>query len=166
MAQIKFYKNMFEEDFVLQEYDTSKTLLQQIEEFSTESAYIKDYVECYDSETGETFFEPLIQDSENPSVLITVNGVSVKDDYKVKNKDVITVVYLPLSDKQEGAGIGALVGGVVGGIIAIASGGVGALIALGVFTLFGTAVGMGIGNVFDKGSESKMNNEKKGIMNN
>lgn len=161
MAQIKFYKNMFEEDFVLQEYDTSKTLMQQIEEFSTESAYVKDYVECYDSETGETFFEPLIQDSENPSVLITVNGVSVKDDYKVKNKDVITVVYLPLSDKQEGAGIGALVGGVVGGIIAIASGGVGALIALSVFTLFGAAVGMGIGNVFDKGS-TKVNNEKKG----
>lgn len=148
MAQIKFYKNMFEEDFVLQEYDTSKTLIQQIKEFSTESAYVQDYVECYDPETGETFYEPLVEEIDTPCVLITVNGVSVKEDYEVREKGIICVTYLPLSDMSaEGMGWGSLIGfAITATILAVAgvfTGGVTwwALAALAGGTLAGSLIG-------------------------
>lgn len=128
MARIRFHKNMFDENFYECEYDETKTLLQQIEDYSVENVYTEFYVECYDSETGETSYEPLVEGNFETSVMICVNGISVKEDYKVKNGDLVTVIYLPLGDPtamQHAANVMSTIAGaamIVFGIIACATG--------------------------------------------
>ena len=135
MAQIRFYKNMFEEKFYECKYDSNKTLLQHIEDYSTKNVYTEFYVECYDSETGETSYEPLIEEASEISVVIYANGISVKEDYEVKKEDLITIIYLPLGTAEElqtGLNWGSIIGGTV-------------LVALGViacFTGYGAIVGV------------------------
>lgn len=135
MAQIRFYKNMFEEKFYECKYDSNKTLLQHIEDYSTKNVYTEFYVERYDSETGETSYEPLIEEASEISVVIYANGISVKEDYEVKKEDLITIIYLPLGTAEElqtGLNWGSIIGGTV-------------LVALGViacFTGYGAIVGV------------------------
>ena len=111
MARINFYRNAFEDKYEEQEYDFSKSLIKNIEQWSNEIDDIEELVECYDVATRETFFAPL-DDSDEKSVLIIVNGQSVSDTYKVQECDVINVIFLPLSSRYFNAGsmIGAGIG--------------------------------------------------------
>lgn len=101
MARIKFYKNMFEEDYSEFEYNKDKSLLEHIEDYGLESVYTDFFVECYDSETGETTLVPFVDDKLSSSVLIQVNGIVVPSDYKVKDKDLVTIVFLPLGENYD-----------------------------------------------------------------
>lgn len=146
MAQIKFYKNMFEEDFAVREYDKNVPLIEQIKNFSTENVYTDFYIECYDAETGETSYEPLSDNAEELSVIIQVKGVVVSEDYEVKDGDEITVIYLPLGDDAN------LWQTIIGGVLAVAGGimmafpataGLGAvLLSSGIGLLVGGIIGL------------------------
>lgn len=119
MARLKLFDNIFEENFREVEIDINKPLIEQIEELNDYS-YASDMVECYDTETGETYYAPFVEDDEQ-SVVITVNGQSVTEDYKPEETDIIEVVFLPLSSRSgsitAGVVIGGLLGLAVGGLI-------------------------------------------------
>ena len=110
MAVIKVFNNIFEKDYKSFEYDTSKSLIEQIEEYTNTAIYSDYMVECYDPETDETFFAPLEENIEKPCVAIIANGKSVSADYKVQENDVISVSFLPLSSERWSWG-GAVLGG-------------------------------------------------------
>lgn len=97
MAKLRFFDNMFEDKFQEVEFDKSKTLNEQIADFSFNNAYSDYIVECYDPETGNTFYAPLDEEEGESSILITVNGVQVSENYKVEENDIVNIVYLPLA---------------------------------------------------------------------
>lgn len=137
MAEIRFYKDIFNEQFETRVFDKTKSLIQQIEEFSPSVLLSESYVECYDSETGETFYSPLNDNPEEFSVLISVNGVIVDKDYNVKEDDIVVIVFLPQGDN-----VGAILGAVAGAALGIV------LIATGVAAPLGVALGMSVTEIF------------------
>lgn len=125
MAEIRFYNNCFEDSYITQEYDFSKSLIEQIENNVNKEEYKETLVECYDSETGKTFYAPLEND-DCKSVSIIVNNVSVNENYKVKENDVINIIFLPLSEGSKFAMAGAAVGFILASVlIGIATNGMG-----------------------------------------
>ena len=125
MAEIRYFRNPFGEDFETKEYDFSKSLVENIDGFKTN---VTEMVECYDTETGETYFVPLEDDEEH--VIVTVNGKSVDENYEVQSNDVLVVVYVPLSMDKGGFG---LVGGLTGAALGI--------VAIGLLDLVGILTG-------------------------
>jgi len=170
MAEIRYFRNPFGEDFETKEYDFSKSLVENIDGFKTN---VTEMVECYDTETGETYFVPLEDDEEH--VIVTVNGKSVDENYEVQSNDVLVVVYIPLnSDVGRGGniGLGAIVGALLGLVaVAILNPFAGsALFALSwgwyaagalVGGLLGAAVGAGVYDKFIKGPGSSTTLEDK-----
>ena len=125
MAEIRYFRNPFGEDFETKEYDFSKSLVENIDGFKTD---VTEMVECYDTETGETYFVPLEDDEEH--VIVTVNGKSVDENYEVQNNDVLIVIYAPLSMDKGGFG---LVGGATGTVLGV--------VAIGLLSLIGALTG-------------------------
>ena len=81
MATIKIFNDIFDnksEDF---EYDPSRPLVEQIEEHIDKDFYKSIMVECYDPDTGKTFYAPIEEEGESDGILIVVNGKSVDKDY-------------------------------------------------------------------------------------
>ena len=148
MATIKLYNNVFENEYKEFSYDESKSLCENIESHVDEDVYKETLVECYDSETGKTFYAPI--EEENGSVLILVNQESVDKDFIPKNTDVVEVYYLPLSsDSRDGAGylgmfVGALFGAIAVGVLTVATGGAA---LLGISTAAAFLLGAGAGAI-------------------
>lgn len=114
MAVIRLHDSIFEEGFREVTFDTTKSLIQQIEEMNNNS-YESLMVECYDCETGETFFEPMVDEEGNQSVTIIVGKEIVGADYEVKSDDVIDVVFIPMAMARGWAlALGAITGMVLG----------------------------------------------------
>ena len=145
--EIKVFNNIFENEYETFEYDPSKPLLEQIENNIHKKTYCDTLVECYDSETGETFFAPMIESEEDTSVMILADGQCVEKDYVPTGKEVINVVFLPASSEGVKTAIdytvGFLWGGIVGAIAsipyALAAGPLGWAIVLGGFVIGGIA---------------------------
>lgn len=146
MAEIRIYNNFLKEDYLTLEYDASKSVLEQVQSLIDTDAYTKQLVECYDTETGETYYASLEDNVTDPSIIITVNNKDYTNEYIVKENDIICVYFLPLGENTPvGAIIGAILG-VIAGIVLIATG-VGAPLggysfAIG-FSLIGGMVGLG-----------------------
>lgn len=168
MAIVKVFNDIFDDnskDFI---YDTSRPLLDQIEEHIDTDIYKTTLVECYDPETGKTFYAPMEDDSESNGVLIVVNGKSVDKDYVPQEHDIVNVVFTPLGG--ENATVGAIIGGIAGVIVGIVTFavlaatwplavGVGAAFALmGIGGGLGALIGWGIGAAIDaKQAGTKIN---------
>lgn len=146
MATIKIYNNCFEDKYIEKQYDFSKPLLEQVEKEINFDEYKEALVECYDSETGQTFYAPIEKDECN-SVALFVNGQSVKEISKVEETDVITIIFLPMGKNAgtilAGIVIGVAVGMLTFGLGAIAIGAAGATLGLAVIGggLLGGVVG-------------------------
>lgn len=133
MAELRFYENLFEDEYKSVKAETGKTVTEAIA-LSGEDVYSSYMVECYDTETGRTFYAPLSEDSDSVSVLVTVNNREVTDGYIIGSDDIIKVVYLPSGGSInwanfwmsgiQGALSGALFGGSVGSPWGILIGGV------------------------------------------
>lgn len=129
MAEIRFFNDMFNDKYITQVYDNSKSLTEYISQYAP-TQDTENFVECYDSETGETYYTSCESSSEECNILICVNNVTVGLDYEIKEKDIVNVIFLPTGDN-----IGAILGAAAGvflGVVLIATG-VGA--PLGGFTL-------------------------------
>jgi len=143
--EIKVFNNVFENKYETFEYDTTKPLLEQVENHIKKETYVETLVECYDSETGETFYAPMVDSEEESSVMILADGRCVDRDYIPNENEVVSVVFLPASgDTVKNAvdyTVGFLWGGIVGTIealpLAIALGPLGWIAALGGFVLGG-----------------------------
>lgn len=120
--EIKVYNNVFENEYKTFEYDTSKPLLEQVEQQINKETYREMMVECYDSETGQTFYAPMIDDAiDEPSVMIIADGKSVDKDYMPNEGDLVSVVFLPANERAgkiaAGVILGAAVGILIGGLV-------------------------------------------------
>ena len=163
--EIKVFNNIFENEYETFEYDPSKPLLEQIENNVHKKTYCDTLVECYDSETGETFFAPMIESEEDTSVMILADGQCVGKDYVPTGKEVINVVFLPASSEGIQTAIdytvGFLWGGIVGAIAsipyALAAGPLGWAFVLG-----GFVVG-GIAGVFGMDAYKKLSQDHRSI---
>lgn len=113
--EIKVYNNVFDNEYKTFEYDTSKPLLEQLEEHIEKETYRETLVECYDPETGETFYAPMLDEEiENPSVMIVVDGKSVDKDYQPKEGELVSVIFLPASKQFGTIAAGTIIGAGVG----------------------------------------------------
>lgn len=172
MATIKVFNDIFDdksEDFI---YDTSRPLLEQIEEHIDTDVYKTTMVECYDPSTGETFYAPMEDDDDNNGVLIVVDGKSVDKDYQPKDTDIVNVIFTPLGSQNQvdkaatGGILGFLLGAATAVVLAIAfplAIGVGAAVALtAIGTGLGVLAGWGWGALEDKyGAKHNVQKPKK-----
>ena len=140
MAELRFYENIFEENYRTIEYDPSKTLKQHIEEYTREDLYEGDLVECYDLEEDRTYYAPIIEDIENPCVMISTQGKDISIDYEVLPNDIINIVYLPLSSNDWSWG-----GAIIGGLASSITYGLAGAFVTGGFNPVGLAIGAGVG---------------------
>lgn len=170
MARIRLYNNAFEDKFEEFEIEAGSSILNSVEKKINKRIYKETLVECYDTETGKTFFAPL-EDEESQSVIIYANGVTVDKDYSPKEHDLISVMFMPSGD-HAGKVLGTIFG-VIGGILAGvafvgsmamtfgATASVGALIFGGfVGGVFGGISGYAIGAQIDKMRNQKSMQQK------
>lgn len=113
MSELRIYNNVFEKEYDSFEYDLSRPLLEQVEEHLKIDTYKDTLVECYDTETGKTFYAPMVDDVDAPSVLIFANEKNVDKTYQPVEGDLISVVYLPANERA-----GYIIGGVLAGAVA------------------------------------------------
>ena len=66
--EIKVYNNVFENKFETFTYNPEKPLIEQIEKQLDVNYYKENLVECYDSETGETFYASFEDEDAKPAV--------------------------------------------------------------------------------------------------
>lgn len=124
MATIKIFNDIFDDkskDFI---YDTSKPLLEQIEEHLDKDYYKSTMVECYDPDTKKTFYAPMEDEDEKEGIILYANGESVTETYIPSENDIVHVVFVPLSGMSN-AGWGALIGLGAGVALGLMTGGVG-----------------------------------------
>jgi len=173
MATIKVFNDIFEdksEEFI---YDTARPLLEQVEEHLDKEIYKTTLVECYDPQTGETFFAPMEDDNESEGVIIVVNGQSVDKDYIPEEHDIVNVIFTPLGDSLSSNSTRGLIIGVgVGLLLGLITGGVGFAVwgweALGVGlaglagATVGGLVGWSIGKYIDDHQQGKAGNRFNG----
>ena len=149
MATIKVFNNIFENKSEEFTYDTSRPLLEQIEEHIDKDLYKSTMVECYDPQTGETFYAPMEDENDTEGVLIVVNGQSVDKDYQPQEHDLVNVIFTPLGGLSDNVKRGMAIGAGVGSLAAIASIFVASFIPgvnIGVWVALGVlAAGVGVG---------------------
>ena len=124
MATIRIFNDIFDDksrDFI---YDTSKPLLEQIEEHLDKDYYKSTMVECYDPDTKKTFYAPMEDEDEKEGIILYANGESVTETYIPSENDIVHVVFVPLSGMSN-AGWGALIGLGAGIALGLMTGGAG-----------------------------------------
>lgn len=150
MAELRIYNNFFEEDFKSIPLSVSDNLGDVIDNSINKDEYTEFMVECYDSETGETFYAPLNDKEENESLLIVCNNTEISKDYQIKENDIIIAYYLPQGKAGwtwAGIGIGNAAGTVIGGLIGLGIGLLAGGITAPVGLLIGAAIGGTIGGI-------------------
>ena len=148
---IKVYNNIFKDEYETFEYDTSKPLLEQLEEHIEKDTYKQTLVECYDSETGETFYAPMIDEEvENTSVIILADGRMVDKTYEPKEGELVSIVFFPASniggavEKTLHIAASAIAGAVTGIVVGAMMGGLVGAIVVGIAgLLIGLVAGIG-----------------------
>lgn len=144
MATIKIFNNCFEDKYIEKQYDFSKNFLEQVENEINFNEYKEALVECYDSETGKTFYAPIEKDECN-SVALFVNGQSVKEISKVEENDIVTVIFLPMG-KNAGTFLANAMVGIALGMLALGFGAM-ALGATGLLLGAGVIIGGLLGGI-------------------
>jgi len=169
MATVRILNNILEDKvdtFTVEKGITIETL---IREHTDGNAYDGQLVECYDLDTGETYFAPIEDDTATTNAIVQVNGKDTSLDYVIKENDIVSVIITPagggggwnwttaLLGGIEGALTGALIGFQVGGPIGAVIGGVIGFVVG--FAVFGSLGGMDL-NTDDQTSSSGLNSEQ------
>lgn len=147
MARLNVVDNILENKVKTFDVNSGKNIESLIREYTDGNAYDSVLVECYDADTGKTFFAPLEDDTENLDVIITVNDKEVDLGYVVKENDEVNVIVTPAHNTSDwnwgsafaGLGIGALTGALAG-----LQGGLGGVVA---GALIGGVAGFFIGGM-------------------
>lgn len=147
MVRIKLVKNIFENETEEFSIEASKEYLLEIEKHIDKNTYTETLIECYDTETGETYFEPAT-DTPSNNVVIFVNDKEIEEGYIPQDNDVLTVIFMPFGEGVDLSYVwnGATWGGFAGMFLGLG------LAALGIFaspvaavafafTLLGTGIG-------------------------
>ncbi len=146
MATVRIVENILEDKVNTFSTESGRTIEELIRLYTTGDSYSGTYVECYDCETGETFFAPLEENTDTTNVIAQVNQKDVALDYVVQENDVVAIVITPsggdnwswagawsglLTGIGSGAAIGSwfgghgsIIGGIIGGVIGFFAGGI------------------------------------------
>ena len=160
MVRVKLIKNVFENEIEEFSINANKNYLSEIEKHINKNTYAETLVECYDTETGESYFEPAT-DTPSNNVVIFVNDKEIENDYIPQDEDVLTVIFMPSGEGINsktiwaGAGIGA-VAGLLLAVIAIAAApelGIIILSSVGETLFTGAFFGAGVGAAIGLGIE-------------
>lgn len=73
MAELKFFKSILEDSYETFTIKPGMTVEDAVREYGDDEAYTSNLVECYDLDTGKTFFAPLTDNSDF-GIVAVVNG--------------------------------------------------------------------------------------------
>lgn len=163
MAEIKMTKNIFtgeQEEFELKEV---KTVEQVIREHSTGKEYEETVLECYDVETGKTFYKHIEQDT-TCNVIIFVNKQEMSLDYEIQPEDTVVIVFSPCGGSAPSwltPVVGALgvVTIAVGAVVFVANPFAGALLMIAGACMLG---GLALADLMQKG-DAKVGTSESGL---
>ena len=151
MVRIKLVKNIFENETEEFSIEASKEYLSEIEKHIDKNTYTETLVECYDTETGETYFEPAT-DTPSNNVVIFVNDKEIEEGYIPQDNDVLTVIFMPSGISGEndpnrgmwGMLIGFVGGALIGGLIGATGGVYGIIIGAVIGGIIGAFAGFAL----------------------
>ena len=126
MAEVKFFKSILEDSYETFTAKPGMTIEGVVKEYGDDNVYSENLVECYDVDTGKTFYAPLT-DNEDFGVMAVVNGKSVSKEYVLQEDDSVVVMVMPHSGNNGddnwswkgaaiGLGLGLVLGAVTGGV--------------------------------------------------
>ena len=148
MAVVRILKNIFDKQLSEIEVNEGCTLEDIIRNNTDGKEYEGELVECYDCETGKTYYAQVI-DEETTHAIVAVNGKETSLDYVIQTGDLIEIVITPAGDSWSWAGAigGALAGAAGGAWLGFQIGGIGAVFTSGISSVVGAIVGGVIGAV-------------------
>lgn len=145
MATVRIQKNILEENLDTFSVEEGITIEQLIRENTDGDSYNGTLVECYDLETGKTYFAPLEDNVATTNAIVQVNGKDVGLDYKVKKDDIVGIIITPAGGGGGGWDwTGAFAGGLAGAFTGALYG---SAFNLGLGTLIGAIAGFVVGFV-------------------
>ena len=170
MATVKIIENILDIEERTVFAEKGKTIEGIVRESINGDSYKGQMIECYNTETGETYYAE-IDSGEELNVIIQKGGMDVALDYVIQEDDVLSVVVVPASGGSSsgfdfmGAFLGAVTGGFVGNLIGGLIGGIpGAIIgtAIGIIGGF-VAGGLIVGAVKDQLKAQQDKSSSSGI---
>ena len=162
---VKLINNILESENIKTIDISDVTVEKVIREYSDGDAYDSSLVECYNADTGETFYKT-VEDS-SLSVIAIVNKKSATLDYIIKEDDEVLIMILPASDLTDedgkNASNGSLIGLVAGFALTIATlNPVTIVVGMIIGVVGGTLVGLFWRGISDKlGLDSQKKVDKK-----
>lgn len=141
MVTVSVIENILENNQKTFSVQKGITIEELIRTHTYGDAYSGEFVECYDCDTGETFFAPMSEDNDTASLSVLVNGKDSQLDYVIQDNDVVNIIFLPLS--SDNWSWTAAFGGMLSG--ALAGGLWGSGITPGIGTLIGAVAGAIVG---------------------
>ena len=147
MATVRILSNILEDSVDTFSVDAGVSIEALIREHTTGDSYAGTLVECYDCDTGETFFAPIEDDTATTNAIVQVNQKDVGLDYVIKENDVVSVIITPAGGggwNWTTAIMGGIEGALTGALIGFAVGNVGGAIAGGIIGFVVGFVGFGI----------------------
>lgn len=142
MATVKVINNILEGKWETKTVENGLTVEKLIRDLDTTN-YDTTLVECYDTETGVTTYEPLSDNTDTTSVIVSVNGKSKEIDYVIKEEDVIELIFTPAGDdwSWRGAWTGAFGGLITGALYGVKWGPYGLIVGAIVGAVIGFVAG-------------------------
>lgn len=140
MATVRIQNNILEDKVDTFSVDSGTTIEKIIREHTDGHSYDSTMVECYDFETGKTYFAAIESDTATTNAVVQVNGKDVTLDYEVKENDIVGIVITPAGGGGDWDWGAALIGGFTGAIT-------GALYGTSLNAGAGTAIGAILGFV-------------------
>ena len=141
MATVRIQQNILDNKVDTFSVESGITIETLIREHTDGDTYSSTLVECYDLETGKTYFAPIEEDSGSLNAIVQVNGKDESLDYTLKENDIVAIVITPASGGGSSGGVsfewgwdwdGALAGMVSGMLVGAVYGGLPGLIIGGV----------------------------------
>ena len=147
MATVRIQQNILDNKVDTFSVESGITIETLIRERTDGDVYSSTLVECYDLETGKTYFAPIEEDRSSLNAIVQVNGKDESLDYTLKENDIVAIVITPasggssrgisfewgwdwggaLAGMVSGMLVGAVYGGlpglIIGGVVGFAGGG-------------------------------------------
>lgn len=149
MATVRLIRNFLEGKIDTFNIDKRITVEQLIREHTTGSEYSGATCECYDMDTGETFYAAIEDSGDSTMAVVAVNGEIAQKDYLIGLNDIVCVAITPSSGDgwsmswnwDWGRAIAGSLGGSFTGMFA------GMFVGSVLFPGIGTALGGAIGGI-------------------